>query len=374
MPYFLLGWCKQPNHSPPLPPRCAAPEGARAWSSLPPNAVAAAAGGAVLCACAMPFYVLFMEGVPDFQHTQFKPPTEHFATKAVHPRPVAGLHFVEGVLHGEGRTLGEKDAPNYMVEFTDFFCPHCQEAHKITMAPILAHYVQSGELRVESHPVAFLDDDSLRAAHAALCAQEQHKYWEVRELLFQVDVAQNDPDDPTDTAFTAALLKRIAFLAGLDLGSFVDCFRSGRHTAEVARVSQTARDLGVHGTPFFIVDGKRHEGVLSEHDLEVALGHMLPEEDHPHVAAKLRGLDDEKHAAYHRALSRHRLPEHHQEQADVLHAQRLYSRGRHHTGAHWDHTTAQGDWHTDVEEDDSDRDLDGEHTIDSWREAQFKPR
>ena len=36
-------------------------------------------------------------------------------------------------------------------------------------------YVAPGALRLESHPVAFLDGDSLRAATAALCAQEQHK-------------------------------------------------------------------------------------------------------------------------------------------------------------------------------------------------------
>eukprot|EP00951_Prasinocladus_malaysianus_P048842 scaffold662953_cov64-Prasinocladus_malaysianus.AAC.1 len=76
----------------------------------------------------------------------------------------------------------------HIVEFTDFTCAHCQEAHRETMIPVLEEFVSKGWVRVESHPVAFLQDDSMRAAHAVLCAQEQHKYWELRELLFQVNL------------------------------------------------------------------------------------------------------------------------------------------------------------------------------------------
>jgi hypothetical protein len=43
--------------------------------------------------------------------------------------------------------------------------------------PLLREWVLFGKVRLESHPIAYLEDDSLRAAHAGLCAQEQHKYW-----------------------------------------------------------------------------------------------------------------------------------------------------------------------------------------------------
>lgn len=81
----------------------------------------------------------------------------------------------------QGRTLGDRHHHTHVVvEFTDFFCPHCQEAHAEVMAPLIRRYVPTGRVRVESHPVAFLADESMSASHAALCAQEQHKYWEVR--------------------------------------------------------------------------------------------------------------------------------------------------------------------------------------------------
>jgi len=150
------------------------------------------------------------------------------STRASHASPVEGIHFRAGVLHGENRALGPADADRWVIEFTDFVCGHCRAGHDRVMEPLLLEWFGPRDaegrpdgwtstegwgphdhpsvvdpdghdlnesphpgpprvpLRVESVPVAFLSQDSMRAAHAALCAQEQHKYWEVRDLLFQV--------------------------------------------------------------------------------------------------------------------------------------------------------------------------------------------
>ena len=41
-----------------------------------------------------------------------------------------GVHFTPGHLHAEGRALGEARIPDYVVEFTDFLCSHCQEVRR----------------------------------------------------------------------------------------------------------------------------------------------------------------------------------------------------------------------------------------------------
>ena len=87
--------------------------------------------------------------------------------RAIFACPYAGEHFEAGVLHTEGRALGEHWAPYYVVEFTDFFCSHCQQAHREVTGPLLREWVMFGKVRLESHPIAYLEDDSLRAAHAA---------------------------------------------------------------------------------------------------------------------------------------------------------------------------------------------------------------
>mmetsp|Transcript_12865 Transcript_12865/g.27152 ORF Transcript_12865/g.27152 Transcript_12865/m.27152 type:complete len:339 (-) Transcript_12865:143-1159(-) len=227
-------------------------------------------GGACICALAMPVYLLLQGGMPEPTQTFF-PPTHgsDLVSKSVADYPIEGEHFNAGELVKEGRALGEiHEYTHTVVEFTDFFCPHCQEAHTNIIEPLIRHYVPKGMVRVESHPVAFLADESLSAAHAALCAQEQHKYWEVRELLFQTDLSDRAAAEAEDIdIFDAHLLKRIAKLASLDMYSFAKCFSSGRHRDEVKRISQLARDLGIHATPSFLVNHKRYEGPIEWDEL-----------------------------------------------------------------------------------------------------------
>lgn len=201
----------------------------------------------------------------------------HLPTRAVAKRPLEGVHFDAGELHGESRTLGNETALKYVIEFTDFFCHHCQQAHHITMMPLLSgESLRKGKLRIESHPVAYLGEESLRAAHAALCAQEQHKYWEMRDLLFQVSLEKmeeegklNDQSESEEKmkksqtqkesqnqamSFDAIILKRLAALSGLDSISFAKCLHSERHVDEIKRINHLAYTLGVKGTPYFIFD------------------------------------------------------------------------------------------------------------------------
>jgi len=231
------------------------------------------AAGALLCVL-LPVWLLFQGGLPQPEQL-LDPPSRHLPSKAVAKRPREGVHFSAGDLAAEGRAIGPWESRHHVVEFTDFFCGHCQESHRRTMLPLMEAYVPTGHLRLESHPVAFLDGESLRAAHAVLCAQEQHKYWEMRELLFQVDLGSKPAG--ADTVFNAAMLKRLAALAELDLGAFARCFHSGRHQEEIRRISKTARRIGVHGTPHFIFNHVHREGVVDPGEFDKLLGVLPPE-------------------------------------------------------------------------------------------------
>ena len=165
-----------------------------------------------------------------------------------------GIHFNRGFLHADGRSLGPEASPSFVVEFTDFFCEHCHRAHWEMMEPAMAKYLSTGKLRVESHPVAFLHDDSMRAAIAVLCAQEQHKYWEVRHMLFQVPLDnKNGGNVEKGTIFSGKLLRKIAEVAGLDLESFIQCFAGQRHREEVETLTKLAMKMGAHAAPSFFL-------------------------------------------------------------------------------------------------------------------------
>lgn len=95
-------------------------------------------GAALVSSLAMPLYVFFCGGLPE-PNMSLTPPVAgtHHPTRAVHDNPREGTHFEPGVLHAEGRALGEHWAPYYVVEFTDFFCEHCQEAHRAVTSQVL---------------------------------------------------------------------------------------------------------------------------------------------------------------------------------------------------------------------------------------------
>ncbi|KAK3267061.1 hypothetical protein CYMTET_24358 [Cymbomonas tetramitiformis] len=227
-------------------------------------------GGATIFAFGMPFFLMFFDGLPE-PNQSFYPPSHgvDYPSRAVADNPKEGVHFESGILEYEGRALGHRHARKHVVEFTDFFCEHCQEAHKHVVQPIIKDYVP-GRARLESHPVAFLDDDSLSAASAALCGQEQHKYWEVRELLFQADLTEKHKEGKE--IFDVPMLRRIAVLAGLDMTAFAKCYHSRRYVDEVKRISQLARNLGIHATPTFMINNKKHEGLVSEETVVKLLG------------------------------------------------------------------------------------------------------
>ena len=80
--------------------------------------------------------------------------------------------------------LGKADAPLTLVMFTDYQCPFCSRFETQTLPEIKKQYIDTGKLRfvVRDLPLPF-HPNAPKAAEAAHCAEEQGKYWELREKL-----------------------------------------------------------------------------------------------------------------------------------------------------------------------------------------------
>jgi protein-disulfide isomerase len=143
-------------------------------------------------------------------------------------------------------TLGSADAPVVVVEYSDFMCPFCQR-HALQVKPrILATYVETGMVRYEWRDLPFQGQPSINAALAARAAQEQGRFWEYHEGLFQ----------RRDEGFDQDNLRRLAGDLGLDLARFDDALASGRHTGLVQADAEEGRALGITGTPAFQINGR----------------------------------------------------------------------------------------------------------------------
>ena len=91
------------------------------------------------------------------------------------------------------------------------------------------------------YPIAQLHPDAHRSHEAALCANDQGKFWEIHTKLF---------DTPLKSA---EQLTDLAQATGLDVTAFRACLDSGKHVKEVEASVDRISKMNVSGTPMFFV-------------------------------------------------------------------------------------------------------------------------
>jgi protein-disulfide isomerase len=149
---------------------------------------------------------------------------------------------------------GPEGAAVLIEEYSDFQCPYCGR-HALQTTPLLIDkYGTNANVRYVYHPYAFIGPESVDAAAAAYCASEQDLFWPFHDTVFANQRGENQGQ------FTKDHLKQIAKAVGLDMGTFNDCFDSGRTRVDVNRSLKEGRDRGIQSTPMFFVNGKLIEG------------------------------------------------------------------------------------------------------------------
>jgi protein-disulfide isomerase len=159
----------------------------------------------------------------------------------------------EGISIDDDPFKGSETAPVTMIEFSDFQCPFCARFYTQTLSLIEENYIKTGKVKLvyRDFPLSF-HRYAQKAAEAAECADEQGKFWEYHDLLYE---KQNEW-----SALGISKLKDYAGQVGLNIGDFNQCFDSGKMTQEVEKDSQDGQSYGVKGTPAFFINGKLVSG------------------------------------------------------------------------------------------------------------------
>ena len=147
-------------------------------------------------------------------------------------------------------TKGSATAPVTMIDISSYTCSHCRDHALNTEPKIDEQYIKTGQVLYIAHPVGF-DASAQGVTAAALCANDQGKFWEYSALLYQ-----------NQGQFDSASLARFAQQAGLDGQAFATCVNSGKHKGDAAASTNAAMDAGVNATPTFFINGKPLEGAL----------------------------------------------------------------------------------------------------------------
>lgn len=153
---------------------------------------------------------------------------------------------------GDGPFIGKADAPVTLVEFTDFQCPFCQRHFQDTFGQIKQNYVDTGKVKyvVRYFPLSF-HPNAEKAAETAACANNQDKFFEMHEKLFQT---QGDWSN-LGAADAATKFKQYAKDIGLNTGTFDTCLDSGTTAAMISADMAAGSASGIDGTPGFWILG-----------------------------------------------------------------------------------------------------------------------
>ena len=164
------------------------------------------------------------------------------APAAAQPAPAVDMEE----LMGDDPVKGDANAPVTIVEWSDFECPFCARFYTDTLSQIERSYIESGKVKLvyrdfplSAHPQA------QKAAEASECADEQDRFWEMHNILFERGVAGG-----------VAAFKGYAKEIGLNEKEFAECLDSGKTASEIQQDMRDGTAAGIRGTPGFIINGK----------------------------------------------------------------------------------------------------------------------
>jgi protein-disulfide isomerase len=151
---------------------------------------------------------------------------------------------IEGVETDGDPQLGPDNAKVTIVEFSDFQCPFCRQFRDNTFDALIDKYGDDIRIVYRDYPLSSLHPEAQKAAEAAECANEQGKFWEMHDLLYE-----------KQDQLSADLYPDLADQLGLDTQQFEECLTSGQYADEVSADLQAGTSYGVSGTPTFFVNG-----------------------------------------------------------------------------------------------------------------------
>lgn len=177
-------------------------------------------------------------------------------------RPAAVLTLDPATLpsvEAAGILKGNPNAPVQVVEFGDFECPGCAYYATVTGPDVMKRLVETGEIAFRFFDLPLdIHPNSVPAHNAAHCANEQGKFWEMHDMLFQGQFEWNTQATRSPKKVFETYAKNLA----MDMAQWNECYDSGRMLPQILANRNEANKLRVGSTPTFIIGGRMVSGAI----------------------------------------------------------------------------------------------------------------
>lgn len=157
---------------------------------------------------------------------------------------------------------GSKDAKVKVVIFSDFQCPYCRLFHN-ALRETMKTNKENVAYVFKNFPLDF-HPQAKNAALAASCAQEQGKFWEYADKLYENQSSWGNTQG-------VASFKTYAKSLGINSVQFDKCLDSKKYQSKLSEDKQAGDNYGVAGTPSFFVNDQFKNGVVTA----AQLGEMI---------------------------------------------------------------------------------------------------
>ena len=132
----------------------------------------------------------------------------------------------------------------------DFQCPVCQQFESLN-----GNYIESlitdKKAKVVFHPLSFIGQESVIAANAAACSDDEGKY-----IAFHKALYNNQSTTENSGKWTADYMVMLGESIGITSSKFASCVNKGDYAGWVTNVAQDGAKKNINSTPTVFVNGK----------------------------------------------------------------------------------------------------------------------
>jgi protein-disulfide isomerase len=173
---------------------------------------------------------------------------------------------VPKLIEGGSPIMGNHNAPITILEWGDYQCTFCYKFHQNTLDIINEDFIKTGKVNLVFKDFPLNGPDSLLAAEAAYCAEDQEKYWQYHDELYK-----NWGGEKTGW-ITRESLDEFAMTVNLDLDKFNKCLDEHKYQNKVNLIHEFGKEIGIDATPSFLVfNGEKIIKIRGNQPLEVFL-------------------------------------------------------------------------------------------------------